>query len=156
MCFNIFFIFSSLSIHFVSDFFCDYTFTRKASKYGPFTKNGFIIQKHYESAKPALNQSDLSVRKYGSYFCLHPGGFGEIVSTFTIFYGDLHGGKRALLLKRPLKRDPFAIAHEGQREFLAAFVVEFYLGIKFVVIDGFIKRFSGHCDYKVINLQAGL
>ena len=59
--------------------------------------------------------------------------------------GSNHG-----LLQRPRKRDSFSIAHECEREFLAAFVVKFHLGIKYVVIDGFFERFAGHCDNKVI------
>ena len=59
--------------------------------------------------------------------------------------GSNHG-----LLQWPLKRDPFAITHEGEGEFLAAFVVEFYLGIKIVMVYGLTKRLAGHCDNKVI------
>lgn len=150
MCFNIFFMFSSLAIHFVSNFFYDFTFAGETSEYGPFTKNGFTIQKYFEDAKSALCQGDLCIGKNGSYFRLHPGSFGEIVSTSTIFDGDLHGGKMVLLLKRPLEFNAFSVAHECEREFLAAFVVQFYLGIKIVMVYGLTKRLAGHCDYKVI------
>jgi len=61
-------------------------------------KNIFPIKEHFEGAKPALYQGDLNIREIRSYFCLHPGSFGEIVSTFTIFDSDLHGGKMVLSL----------------------------------------------------------
>ena len=117
---------------------------------GKLPKNLFAIKEHFEGAKPALSKGDLNIREIRFYFCLHPGSFGEIVSTFTIFDSDLHGGKMVLSLKRPLEFNAFPIAHECEREFLAAFIVEFHLCIKFVVIDGFIKRLAGHCDDKVI------
>jgi len=84
--------------YFALDYFCDFAFARETSKQRESPKNIFSIKEHFEGAKPALYKGDLNIREIRFYFCLHPGSFGEIVSTFTIFDSDLHGGKMVLSL----------------------------------------------------------
>ena len=146
----------SLGIYCVSNFIGNLTIAGKTSHYRPFSKYNFTVQQHFESTKFAFFKSYFNFRKFRLYFSLHPGSFGEIVSTFTIFDSDFHGVKPYLSLKRPLEFNAFSVANECEWEFLATFVVQFHQCIKLIVIYGFQEWLAGHSDNEVIKLQAGL